>query len=140
MRNIKKYMLTIIMLLPMLIMMVHDIIPHHDHQLAHQCVVTNTNTHNHNININDHSDHSKHTISGICVHHQHKSDQDHCCHLQHHRLQQELKFQIFLVGDLIRLDTQQEEIKTKFFVWNTSPFQTPERIVLGLRAPPAILS
>lgn len=133
-------MLTIVMLLPMLIMMVHDIIPHHNHQNAHQCVISDTNTHDHNINCDDHSDHSKQPISGICVHHQHKSDQGHCCLLHHNRLQQELKFQIFLVGDLIRLDTQLEEIKTKFFVWNTSPFQNPERIVLGLRAPPVILS
>lgn len=112
MRNLKKQVLCLLMLIPMLVLLAHDVIPHNhrlhnaneDQQISvihvHQYVESNSCTHHHHGEKN--------------WNHQHKTNAETCCILTHNRVQKEIKYQIFLKADIIQLDSEDIQ-KVKIF-------------------------
>lgn len=135
MRNFNKQLLCMLMLIPMMVLLAHDVIPHHHHihnnvddqQISafhvHQDLLENTcSQHNHNSRQWSHHDDTKN-----------KS----CCTLTHHRVQKEVRFQIFLKADSIQLDSENSQKVQRFRVHNHTLIPEPIRISPLRRGPPS---
>ncbi|WP_145957660.1 hypothetical protein [Labilibaculum antarcticum] len=135
MRNLKKQMLCLLMLIPMLVLLAHDVIPHNHHlhnanseqQVSiirvHQHVESNACSQNNN--------------GGAHWNHQHKTNGESCCILTHSRVQKELKYQIFLKADAIRFDSKDIQKVKKFRVHNYILIPEPLRFSPLKRGPPS---
>lgn len=130
MRNLNKQLLCLLMLIPMMVLLAHDVIPHHHHihsrvddqQIlafhVHQNLLENTC--------------SQHNHSSTQWNHQGDTKDKSCCTLTHHRVQKEVKFQIFLKADSIQLGSENNQKVQRLRVHNhtlipepiwTSPFR-----------------
>lgn len=122
------------MLIPMLVLLAHDVIPHNHH-------LHNTNSDQKVSLVHDH----QHVDSNACNHHnhgemhwnhQHETNNESCCILTHHRVQKELKYQIFLKADVIQLDSENAQKIQKFKVCDYKLIPEPLRFSPHRRGPP----
>ena len=133
MRNFKKQMLCLLMLIPMLVLLAHDVIPHnHNHNTAEDQQVSIIHFHQHvKCNTCNHHNHGETNWN-----HQNEKNSESCCILTHNRVQQEIKYQIFLKADAIRLDSEDIRKVKKFRVHNYKLIPEPLRFSPHRRGPP----
>lgn len=136
MGNVRKYILTLSMLLPMLVMMAHDIIPHHQWDSWHECTSKHSSKCCDDLHTNLNLEKGYLQSIKCKLIHDNNADSKQCCHFSHHRLQQELKFHFILSGDLIIFNTSQEKIKNKYVVLDDLLIIDPHICSPSLRAPP----
>ncbi|MBL4560807.1 MAG: hypothetical protein JKX79_07445 [Labilibaculum sp.] len=134
MRNLKKQVLCLLMLIPMLVLLTHDVIPHNHH-------LHNTNSNQQVSIIHVH----QHVESNACNHHnhddmhwshQHETNNEACCILTHNRVQKEVKYQIFLKADAIQLDSEHTQKVQKLKVLNYKLIPEPLRFSPHRRGSP----
>lgn len=120
----------------MLVLLAHDVIPHHHHSQVQTQNNSNSVFHSH-----------QHVHKGACnahahggVHwnHQHETSTESCCTLTHNRVQKDSKFQIFLKADLISYDTNDTQKVQKFGVHNYQLIPEPLRFSPLRRGPPSL--
>lgn len=139
MEKAKRYILTLSMLLPMLVMMAHDIIPHHNSLHLLECPSDQNSGNCCNNEENNHIDIECSPLINCKIDNSHKSSNKSCCHSTHHRLQQDLKFQIILNGELILFDVNEYDVKIRHLVWDEILITDTLWSSPSLRAPPALL-
>ncbi len=131
MRSLKKYILCLIMVIPMLVLLAHDIIPHNHH--VHQ----QENNHVSVIQIHQHAHSHNHGHSGLHWNHSHNTTEETCCILTHNRVQKEIKYQIFLKSDEIKLDSEDSQRVQQFKVYNSILIPEPLKSPPLRRGPPS---
>jgi hypothetical protein len=149
MRNLKKYLMSFVMIMPMIILLAHDIIPHHHHgdhgqgMHAHHHEAHSHEPHSHSHH-NDHHHHHANAeievsdIHGIFFEHKHGKEDAHTCFLTHHRVQKEIKYVVFLESDEIDYGYRETIDKKKHYVIDYRLLPEPIKLLHSLRAPPAL--
>ena len=145
----KKYLQMIFMIIPMIMLMLHDMIPHHHHDLqkhdGHQSVHAHHEHHHHHNNYH-HEEHHEHDFLinlsdnefiAFFTHH-HDEEEEACCILTHHRVKKQANFQIFLKTDSVNYHINEKFCRKKYIVRNDRLL--PDRVVPinQLRGPPSI--
>jgi len=124
------------MIIPMLVLLAHDVIPHHHHSEVqtenNQVSVLQSHHHIHTGSCNSHSNSRAHW------NHQHETNNENCCILTHNRVQKEVKYQIFLKADLINFDVNDTQKVQKFRVHNYQLIPEPLRFSPLRRGPPSL--
>ena len=119
----------------MLVLLAHDVIPHHHHSQIqtenNQVSVIHSHQHVHNGTCNTHSH------AGIHWNHQHETSSESCCILTHNRVQKDVKYQVFLKADVISYDTDDTRKVQKFRVLNFHLIPEQLRISPLRRGPPS---
>lgn len=137
MRKLKQYILCLFMLTPMLVLLGHDIIPHHHHLLqaeTNEAVsIVQVHQHVHSKSICNHTNNA-----GLQWNHQQEKSSETCCLLTHHRVQKELKFQIFLSASSIQLNAISPQKVQKLKTGNSKLIIGPFRLTPLLRGPPSL--
>lgn len=119
----------------MLVLLAHDVIPHHHHSEIqinnNQASVAHSHQHIHSGSCNPHSHGSAH------LNHQHETNNESCCILTHNRVQKDVKYQIFLKADVINYDVNDTQKVQKFRVLNYQLIPEPLRFSPLRRGPPS---
>jgi histone deacetylase complex regulatory component SIN3 len=117
----------------MLVLLAHDVIPHdHHHNTSKDQQVSIIHVHQ---NV-DSAACKHHNHSGTHWNNQHETNNESCCILTHHRVQKEVKYQIFLKADVIQLDSENTQEVQKFWVHNYKLILEPLRFSPHRRGPP----
>ena len=122
------------MVIPMLVLLAHDIVPHHHHvfpKSKEHKASSHSHTHIHDANCGHHHHHGEKHWS-----HQHSTAEEGACILAHHRAQKELKYQVFLKVDYIDFRVKEDQSTKKFFVSDYRLIPEPIKFIHLLRAPP----
>lgn len=133
MRKLNKKILSLILVLPILVMLAHDIIPHHHHdtnttanfvKMEHAHIKT-THGHCHAHQTSQHLSHS------------HKAEESKCCTFVNLRFFKNFKFQVQLVHIVLDIVlSSNEDAPIRYFVSNSNLIPEPYRESTGLRGPP----
>jgi hypothetical protein len=122
------------MVIPMLVLLIHDIVPHnhHIHQFADHHHVSVIKIHQHG-----HSHANTHQHGGVHWNHSHEASKDTCCILTHNRVQKENIYKVFLKADPIQLNCEETQKLQgfKFYELNLTP--EPLRFTPPRRGPPS---
>ena len=122
------------MIIPMLVLLAHDVIPHHHHgqiqTVDNHVSVIHSHQHVHSNSCKAHSH------GGTHWNHQHDTSSESCCILTHNRVQKEVKYQIFLKSDIINYDINDTQKVQKFRVHNYQLIPEPLRFSPLRRGPP----
>jgi len=136
MRKLNKKILSLILVLPILVMLAHDIVPHHHHD-------TNTSAnfvkmgHSHHEAIHSTHCHSHKTAQHLS--HSHQEDESDCCAFVNLRFFKNVKFQVQLahiILDIVLPSDKEEPIR--YYVSNSNLIPEPYREATGLRGPPRV--
>jgi len=135
MRKLNKKIVSLVLVLPILVMLAHDIIPHHHHD-------TNTTAnfvkmeHAHFEAIHGHCNAHQ---SSQHLSHSHKENESNCCTFVNLRFFKNFKFQVHLthiILDIISSSDVEEPIR--YYVSNSNLIPEPYRESTGLRGPPHV--
>jgi hypothetical protein len=121
------------MVIPMLVLLAHDIIPHdhHIHQIDGHHHVSVIQVHQHG-----HSHANAHQHNGIHWNHSHRTNAETCCILTHNRVQKENVYKVFLSADHIQLDCEETQKLQSFKLRNQKLTPEPLRFTPPRRGPP----
>ncbi|MDQ2177150.1 hypothetical protein [Marinifilum sp. D714] len=135
MRNLKNYMMCLAMIIPMLVLLAHDIIPHnhHLHQIDDHNHVSVIQVHQH---LYEHSHANTHQHNGIHWNHSHEANAETCCILTHNRVQKDNAYKVFLQSDNIQLDCEETQKLQSFNLRNQKLTPEPIRFIPHRRGPP----
>ncbi|MCY1636339.1 hypothetical protein [Marinifilum sp. D737] len=133
MRNLKSYILCLTMIIPMLVLLAHDIIPHNHHLQQiddyHHVSVIQVHHHGHAANTHQHN--------GIHWNHSHEANAETCCILTHNRVQKDNAYKVFLQSDNIQLDCEETQRLQSFKLRNQKLTPEPLRFIPHRRGPPS---
>lgn len=119
----------------MVVLLAHDVIPHHHHDHNHseskQVSVYHTHQHIHQ------DTHCSHAHGGASWNHNHNTTSETCCFLTHNRVQKDVSYQIFLKADIVQYDTNDTQKVQKFRVHNFRLIPEPLRFTPLRRGPPS---
>jgi hypothetical protein len=134
MRKIRNYILCLTMVIPMLVLLVHDIVPHkhHIHQIDDHQHVSVIQVHK---QVHSHSHAHSHT-NGVHWSHSHNTNTETCCILTHNRVQKENTFKVFLQEDKIEFTCEKTLKVQKFKLRNEELTVEPLRFSPHRRGPP----
>jgi hypothetical protein len=121
------------MVIPMLVLLAHDIIPHdhHIHQIDGHHHVSVIQVHQHG-----HSHANAHQHNGIHWNHNHRTNAETCCILTHNRVQKENVYKVFLSAGHIQLDCEETQKLQSFKLRNQKLTPEPLRFTPLRRGPP----
>jgi len=132
MGKLNKHILVLVLLLPVLVMLAHDIIPHHHHE-THSASNISTMSHAH-----VRAEHSH-----ACAHHQtqnlghsHEKTETECCAFGNLRFFKNIKFQVYLSHIILNIVAPDDSTPVKYYVSNYIQVPEPNREAYGLRGPP----
>ena len=133
-KKINNNILSLILVVPMLVMLAHDIIPHHHH-----------NTHTSANFVNRTHDQIEATPLHCQGHgttqqlaHSHQENEDSCCTFVNLRFFKDFKFQVILTHIILDMIQMGEDTPIKHYVSNCSLIPEPNRESSGLRGPPQV--
>ncbi|MRT92770.1 hypothetical protein [Ancylomarina sp. 16SWW S1-10-2] len=132
--KINKKILSLILVLPILVMLAHDIIPHHHHK-----TITSANfeklVQGHNETIHTtycNSDNKRQHIT-----HFHKNNESICCSFVNLRFFKFFKFQMQIAHIILDIILpSNDDAPIRYFVSNSNLVPEPDRESTGLRGPP----
>ncbi len=136
MRKLNKQIVSLILVLPILVMLAHDIIPHHHHdthtsanfvKTAHSHIETINTTHCNSHSTRQHLSHS------------HNENESTCCSFVNLRFFKNFKFQVhltYIILDIVLPSDTEEPIR--YYVSNSNLAPEPYRESTGLRGPPRV--
>lgn len=134
MRKLNKQIVSLILVLPILVMLAHDIIPHHHHDTHTSAnFVKMEHTHLEATHSNCHAHESPQHLS-----HSHKETETNCCSFVNLRFFKNFKFQVHLSHIILDILAPDEDIPVKHYVSNHISIPEPYREASGLRGPPLI--
>lgn len=121
------------MIIPMLVLLAHDIIPHnhHLHQIDDHHHVSVIQIHHHGHAHNNADQHN-----GIHWNHSHEANAETCCILTHNRVQKDNAYKVFLQSDNIQLDCEETLRLQSFKLRNQKLTPEPLRFITYRRGPP----
>lgn len=121
------------MIVPMLVLLAHDIIPHnhHLHQIDDHHHVSVIQIHHHG-----HAHNNAHQHNGIHWNHSHEANAETCCILTHNRVQKNNIYKVFLQSDNIQLDCTETQKLQSFKLNNQKLTLEPLRFIPHRRGPP----
>lgn len=134
MRKMNKKLLSLILVLPILVMLAHDIIPHHHHD-THTAANFVTMEHAHFDAVSSHC-HSHETTQHLS--HSHKENESNCCSFVNLRFFKNFKFQVLISHILLDILKVDEDTPIKYYVSNFNLIPEPNRESTGLRGPPHV--
>jgi hypothetical protein len=118
----------------MLVLLGHDIIPHHHHlEQKHETQVSLVRVHQH---VHQHSSCNHKQNGASHWNHQQEKSNETCCQLTHHRVQKELKFQVFLPAQFIQLNSLAKQNIQKLTLRNYKLIAEIYRLTPPFRGPP----
>jgi len=130
-----KKILSLILVLPILVMLAHDIIPHHHHDTHTSAnFVKMEHTHLEATHSNCDAHESTQHLS-----HSHKETESDCCSFVNLRFFKNFKFQVhltYIILDIIVPSITEEP--TRYYVSNSNLVPEPYRESTGLRGPPRV--
>ena len=126
------------MVIPMLVLLVHDIVPHnhHIHQIDGHQHVSVIQVHKH-VHAHSHSHSHAHHHNGVHWNHKHNSNAETCCILAQNRVQKENIYKVFLQTDNIQLKSEETKEFKKFKLRNEKLTVEPLRFTPPRRGPPS---
>ena len=134
MRKLNKKIVSLILVLPILVMLAHDIIPHHHHD-------TNTSAnfvtagHSHHEAIHTSHCHAHETAQHLS--HSHRENESTCCAFVNLRFFKNVKFQALLSHIVLNIVlNNDQETPIRYYVSNSNLIPEPYRASTGLRGPP----
>jgi len=122
------------LLLPMLVILGHDIIPHHHHNEEFSNTLAESLSHSHTLVHGQCEARSSHSHSQLA--HSHQSEGHSCCHFNQNRLQKVVKYQVVLATTTFQHQEEEPLILNKYSVQDSSPYNIPDLTSKSLRAPP----
>ena len=134
MRKLNKQIVSLILVLPILVMLAHDIIPHHHHD-THTSANFVKMEHTH---IEATHSHCQAHESTQHLSHSHKENESNCCSFVNLRFFKNFKFQVHLSHIILDILTPDEDIPVKHYVSNHISIPEPYREASGLRGPPLV--
>jgi len=134
MRKLNKQIVSLILVLPILVMLAHDIIPHHHHD-THTSANFVKMEHTH---IEATHSHCQAHESTQHLSHSHKENESNCCSFVNLRFFKNFKFQVHLSHIILDILTPDEYIPVKHYVSNHISIPEPYREASGLRGPPLV--
>jgi hypothetical protein len=151
MKGFKKYLQMIFMIIPMVMLMLHDMIPHHHHDLeehdGHQTIHTHHKHHKHHHHHNKHHDDSEHEHDFhlnladhefiTCFTHHHDEAEETCCFLTHHRVKKQAKSQVFLKENSVNYNINEKFCRKRYIVCNDRLLPDRTVPINQLRGPPS---
>ena len=136
MRGLNKKILSLILVLPILVMLAHDIIPHHHHE-ANTTANFVTVGHSHHEAIHTSNSHSHETAQHFS--HSHRESESVCCAFVNLRFFKNLKFQVLLSYIVLNIvSSKYQEAPIRYYVSNSNLIPEPYRESTGLRGPPRV--
>ncbi len=136
MKKLNKKILNIILVLPVLVMLAHDIIPHHHHDTNTSANFTQAEHFRYE---GVHSSDCQSHESTQHLSHSHRDEKSTCCTFVNLRYFKSFNFQIHLIP--ILLDSVRvlvENAPIRYCVSNTHLIPEPYRESTGLRGPPQV--
>ena len=134
MRKLNKQIVSLILVLPILVMLAHDIIPHHHHDTHTSAnFVKKEHRHIEATHSNCHAHESTQHLS-----HSHKETESTCCSFVNLRFFKNFKFQVHLSHIILDILAPDEDIPVKHYVSNHISIPEPYREACGLRGPPLV--
>ncbi|RXQ89508.1 hypothetical protein EO244_14165 [Ancylomarina salipaludis] len=134
MKKINNNILSLILVVPMLVMLAHDIIPHHHHNTHTSANFVNL-AHNH-IEATSVNCHGHGTTQQLA--HSHQENESSCCSFVNLRFFKDFKFQVILTHIILDMLKLREDSPIKHYVSNFSLIPEPYRESSGLRGPPQV--
>ncbi len=136
MRKLNKKTLSLILVLPILVMLAHDIIPHHHHDTNTSANYVTTE-HSHNEAIQTLNCQSNSTTQHLS--HSHRESESTCCAFVNLRFFKNVKFQVLLSHIVLNIvSNNDQEIPVRYYVSNSNLIPEPYRASSGLRGPPRV--
>jgi len=132
MKPVSKQIMSLILLLPILVMLTHDIIPHHHHETP---TSTNYVKMNHAHLEAEHSHCNGHHQTQH-LGHSHENHESDCCTFGNLRFFKSFKFQVYIGHILLDILIPNDNIPVKHYVTNYVLIPEPNREAYGLRGPP----
>jgi len=134
MRNLSNQIISLVLLLPMLVMLAHDIIPHHHHETQTSANYVKMN----HVHLEaEHSQCNGHHQTQHFVH-SHENHESNCCSFVNLRFFKNFKFQVFISHIILDILVPNDNIPVKHYVSNYVLIPEPNREAYGLRGPPQI--
>ena len=134
MRKLNKQIVSLILVLPILVMLAHDIIPHHHHDTNTSANFVKTG-HSHHEVIHTSDCHSHETAQYLS--HSHQENESSCCAFVNLRFFKNVKFQIGLTHIVLNIVlNNNQEILVRYYVSSSNLIPEPYRESTGLRGPP----
>ena len=135
MRKLNKQIVSLILVLPILVMLAHDIIPHHHHDTHTSAnFVKMEHTHFEATHSNCHTHQTSQHLS-----HSHKADESNCCSFVNLRFFKNFKFQVHLAHIILdKVMSSDVEEPIRYYVSNSNLIPEPYRESTGLRGPPRV--
>lgn len=148
MKGFKKYLQMIFMIIPMVMLMLHDMIPHHHHDLeehdGHQTIHTHHKHHHHHNKHHDDSEHEHDFHLNLadhefitCFTHHHDEAEETCCFLTHHRVKKQAKSQVFLKENSVNYNINEKFCRKRYIVCNDRLLPDRTVPINQLRGPPS---
>jgi len=148
MKGFKKYLQMIFMIIPMVMLMLHDMIPHHHHDLeehdGHQTIHTHHKHHHHHNKHHDDSEHEHDFHLNLADHefityftHHHDEAEETCCFLTHHRVKKQAKSQVFLKENSVNYNINEKFCRKRYIVCNDRLLPDRTVPINQLRGPPS---
>ena len=134
MRKLNKQIVSLILVLPILVMLAHDIIPHHHHDTHTSANFVKVE----HSNIDATHSHCQAHESTQHLSHSHKETESNCCSFVNLRFFKDLKFQVHLSHIILDILPPNEDIPVKHYVSNHISIPEPYRESTGLRGPPRV--
>jgi hypothetical protein len=136
MRKLNKQIVSLILVLPILVMLAHDIIPHHHHD-THTSANFVEGGHSHHEAIHTSHCHSHETAQHLS--HSHRETESICCSFVNLRFFKNFKFQVFLSHIVLNIvSNNDQEIPIRYYVSSSNLIPEPYRESTGLRGPPRV--
>ncbi|WP_321308843.1 hypothetical protein [Marinifilum fragile] len=145
----KNNLMFLALIIPVLVLLAHDIIPHHhhgDHGHVHDNQDYHQNSHSHKSGTNCHHKDSdthhleftseKKDVDDLFFVHKHGQNEKNTCFLTHHRVQKEIKYQVFLKSDHIDYGYRENIEKSKYYIVDFRLPYEPLRLIPHRRGPP----
>ncbi|MGZ2369392.1 hypothetical protein ACXR6G_06370 [Ancylomarina sp. YFZ004] len=129
-----KQIVSLFLVLPILVMLAHDIIPHHHHD-THTSANFVKVEHTH---LDGASSHCQAHESTQHLSHSHQENKSECCSFVNLRFFKDLKFQVYLSHIILDILPPNEDIPVKHYVSNHISIPEPYRESTGLRGPPRV--
>ena len=135
MRKLNKQIVSLFLVLPILVMLAHDIIPHHHHdtptsanfvKMEHRHLeATHSNCHAH-----ENTQHLSHS---------HNENESTCCAFVNLRFFKNVKFQVLLSHIVLNIvSSTNQEAPIRYYVSSSNLIPEPSRESTGLRGPPRV--
>jgi len=132
MRNLRKQIICLVLLLPLLVMLAHDIIPHHHHKTpTSTSYVKMSHAHLEAEHAHCNGHHQTQQVG-----HSHENHETNCCTFGNLRFFKSFKFQVYISHVILDILVPNDFTPVKYYVSDFILIPEPNREAYGLRGPP----